>query len=139
MSWDVMVFHVTGDVQDIEDMTEHQMLSLGSQQKVIDTFQTLFPDIDFTDPTWGILRRNEYSIEFNMGPEEEVQSIMLHIRGGDTVIDVLRTIHNETGWKLIGDEEGIMDFDNHPEKGLQQWREYRDQVMNDIYDGDKKS
>ncbi|WP_411347600.1 hypothetical protein [Paenibacillus sp. WLX2291] len=139
MSWDVMILHITGEITDIEEITEDQVIPLGSKHTVIDRLRSLFPDGDFRDSAWGTLEREHYFIEFNIGSEEEIDSIMLHIRGDDDAIEVLRIINEETGWTLIDDGEGIIDFADHPEKGFQKWQQYRDQVMKDMHEDDTKS
>ncbi|MGW2727902.1 hypothetical protein [Streptomyces sp. NPDC001494] len=45
------------------------------------------PEVDLSDPTWGDLSGPTWSIDFNIGSENPVDSIMLHIRGsGDDVL-----------------------------------------------------
>lgn len=63
---------------------------LGRQSDVLVTVKQAVPEVDLSDPTWGELSGLTWSIELNIGSEDPVDSIMLHIRGsGD---DALRPV-----------------------------------------------
>jgi hypothetical protein len=90
----------------------------------------IFPDADFTDPTWGIVERDGYSIEFNISEEHDITSFMLHIRGDNRLLEAIELIHNNTGWRPMDEE--LIDFNGDPGKGLRQWQNAREQVLESI-------
>ncbi|MFC4304703.1 hypothetical protein [Cohnella boryungensis] len=128
MSWDVVLMNIPTEINEIKDITEDNMGSLGSNDEVVSILQGLFPDADFSDPSWGTLERSDYSIEFNISLKD-INCILLHIRGNDDAIEALRLIYKETGWKALDGGTGIIDFDNEPERGLHEWQQYRDHVL----------
>jgi len=91
----------------------------------------LIPDADFADPSWGRIEADDWSIEVNIGVDEECKSFALHVRGGDEAVGVvaaildhlnLRALDSQTGEFFIAGLEAPDSF--------QKWRAYRDQVVN---------
>lgn len=58
---------------------------IGNKTDIIKKIIEIIPDINFENKDWGILERDDFNIEFNMGDEDEEQiySFALHIRGND--------------------------------------------------------
>lgn len=128
MSWDVIL--VSGDVADIEQMDAQGAPVLGSKSKVIRQLKEVFPDLDLSDPTWGLVIRPKYSIEFNIGEEEPMVTLFLHIRGGEEVIGALGAICAAASWRAYDTTTGLfIDFENDPSRGLKIWQNYRNQVV----------
>ncbi|RKP55566.1 hypothetical protein D7Z26_10310 [Cohnella endophytica] len=138
MSWDVSFMKFPNAIKELEDLNEDVIESMGNYNEVASILVEIFPDLDFTDPTWGVLERTDYSIEFNMPEEDNVTSFMLHIRGNQGAIEALRSIHKRTGWKAVEGSEGILNLDLNPEKGLIEWQEYRNAMINQIKTKKKK-
>jgi len=130
MSWDVTFMKFSKEVNKIEDIDESMIEELGSRENVVNIISKVFPDADFTDKSWGILDREGYSIEFNLPEESNISSIMLHVRGDNRALVAIKKICDETKWKAM--DEDIINFENEPERGLEQWQMYRQQVINDI-------
>jgi hypothetical protein len=99
---------------------------LGSTAAVRSLLSRVLPSIDFSDPTWGILDADEYSIEFSIGAEEPCTSLMLHVRGPEEAIVPIKAVCNETGWKAYDCSDGeLIDFNADPARGLRAWIEFR--------------
>lgn len=127
MSWDVILFKVPPNVVSLEEAGV-TLTPLGTKLEVISKLKRIIPNVDFSDPTWGKLDGDNYFIEFSMGKEEIIDGLMLHIRGGNEVIEVLKTISKDTGWKPFDCSNGeLIDFDYYPE-GLQKWKDFREQM-----------
>jgi hypothetical protein len=77
MSWDLLLTKSSTGGADASKPT-----ALGPLPEVIARIQQSIPEVDFTDPCWGMLEHDDVSIEFNMGSEEICAGIMLHVRGG---------------------------------------------------------
>lgn len=138
MSWDVSFMKFSNDIKELEDLSEEIIESLGSRKEIASILIEIFPDLDFTDPAWGVLERTDYSIEFNIPEEENLTSFMLHISGNQKAIEVLMAIQNKTGWKAIEGSEGILNLNESPERGLIEWQEYRNSIINQVVKTKKK-
>ena len=58
---------------------------------------------------------------------------MLHIRGSERALDAIKKIVLYTGWKALDTSAGdFIDFNNNPDKGFSQWREYRNKVAAEV-------
>ena len=49
----------------VDELPEDFSSELGLQSQVLATITAILPDLDLTDPRWGILRNKDFSIEFN--------------------------------------------------------------------------
>jgi hypothetical protein len=58
-----------------------------------------FPYADFSDPTWVILDREEFAIEFIVGDEDPVASLGLSIHGADSAMAVAQLLCERMGWR----------------------------------------
>lgn len=126
MSWDAILFKERFNLED----DEHELAILGKSNEVIKSLKAIFPHIEDIDERCGILDESQFSIEFNVGEEEYVDCIMLHVRGEGNPIYVLRLIHDTLGWEVFDCQTSeFMDLDN-----LESWEEfkaYRDKLVGD--------
>jgi hypothetical protein len=130
MSWDVLLMHVPSNVDSIHELPENFSSELGPRQEIVDILTRVFPNLDFSDPTWGHLRGRGFSIEFSIGEDTVIETIMLHVRGNDDAINSIQLLCEETGWRAFDTTIGeFINFNESPAAGLQQWRAFRDQVM----------
>ncbi|MDH2394059.1 hypothetical protein QCN29_36035 [Streptomyces sp. HNM0663] len=88
MSWDVLLLRLPDDVTSMEEIpADYTPDPLGHLHDVLSTVAQAVPDVDLSDPTWGELLGPTWSMELNIGAEDPVDSIMLHMRGsGDDVL-----------------------------------------------------
>lgn len=114
-------------------------LPLGNREEIIKKLKNKFSNIDYSDKSWGILIEQDFSIEFNTGSDEIVNTIMLHIRGGGNVIKIVQTICEILdGHALDISYTRYIDFD-FSEKTEESWgdfQKYRNQVIK-LYEEDK--
>src|SRR5439155_700804 len=72
------------------------------------------------------------SIEFSIGDENPCASLMLHVRGTESVIEPLRALCERTDWRAFDTSDGeLLDFSRDPGKGLREWLAYRARVAPD--------
>ena len=87
MSWDVMLFNTRGkQPPPIEQFEESHYEPLGPAAGVRQRLTRLLPKIDWSDTSWGIYEGDGFSIEFNAGGGDPIDTIMLHVRGGGDAI-----------------------------------------------------
>jgi hypothetical protein len=83
MSWDIGIQHLPESATCVDEIPDDFRPSpRGPRSEVISEIRRVIPAVDFTDPSWGILDRPTFSIEFNMGSEDVCGGFMLHVRGG---------------------------------------------------------
>jgi hypothetical protein len=126
MSWDIFIqdFGPYDDIKDIPDDFNPQPFGIRDEilQKIIDHY----PDIDFSDPEWGIIRTDTYSIELSISKDQNVDSIVLHVRGDKPAADCVANIVKIIGQKAFDTGTGeFLDLDN-PDRGFAKFRAYRD-------------
>ena len=82
VSWDVLVFHAPAKCcRGRQDQGDFHPSALGSGAEVRQRLYERLPKLDLSDPTWACCRPH-MDIEVNIGSEDLVTSIMLHLRGG---------------------------------------------------------
>ena len=131
MSWDVLIHDLPEGVERVADIPDDFRPSkLGSRAELIAAIRDVLPAADFSDPAWGTLEEADYSIEFSVGDDEEVGSIMLHVRGGDAAAATIDKLLTHLGKRALDCGAGeFFEFDGRSAEGLRRWRAYRDRVL----------
>ena len=104
---------------------------LGPVAVVLRRLQDRFPDVDLSDASWGHLVRDDWSIELNVGQDDPVESIMLHVRGGgDGVLPVVASIADAVSGRALDFSEGVFltGSPNQP-NGWPDFQAYRDGIF----------
>ena len=129
MSWDLYIQDF-GPYERIEDIPDDfKPLPIGNLSDIINKIRSMVPFADFDDPAWGVIETDEFSIEINVGDQECVDSIALHVRGGGDAAWCVADILKSLGLRAY--DTGIDAFFdmNEPDKGFAQWRALRDKRM----------
>ena len=130
MSWDILLMNVSDNIKSSNDLPHDFKSNLGISADVLSILSRIVPEIDLHDPMWGTLEGDGFLIEFNIGDQEPITSITLHIRGSDNAVDIVKRICTNTGWRAIDFSTGnFIDFENNPENGLHVWRTYKNQIV----------
>jgi len=128
MSWDLFV-QDWGDVNSLDEIpNDFKPQSIGGRTEIIEKIKIAEPSVDFSDPTWGTLDNEFFSIEFNMGEDEEIYSFAMHVRGNELAISCIWNILSELKLKaadgsspnFFGIEQSKMD--------MKKWIEYRNEM-----------
>ena len=132
MSWDVYAQDFP-DVQSVLDIPDDfRPRNIGDRDKLIAKIQEVAPAADFSEPGWGIIEMDEFSIEVQIGEDEEVGAITFHIRGGGAAGSCVAEILRALNLKAIDSGTGdFFDFED-PEFGFDNWKALRDQYMREI-------
>lgn len=129
MSWDVSLFNAPPGITIEEIRHDHELVPLGSVAEVLGRLQAAFVDLDLSDPTWGDLERAGWSIEFTIGREDPVRSIMLHVRGGgDDVVQVVRETAHVLGCRAFDCSSGEF-IEDDGRDGWAAFQAFRDGVI----------
>jgi hypothetical protein len=131
MSWDIIVQDLPRDASSVKEIpADFKPSSIGKRSMIIEKIREVIPTADFSDPSWGRIEGGDWSIEVNIGAEEECRSFAFHVRGGDTAVGVvaailehlkLRALAPQTGGFFVAGPEAI--------ESLRRWRAYRDSVV----------
>ncbi len=135
MSWDIFVQYIPEDVKQISDMREKyskfKPRPIGMRSDIIKKIKKVIPEADFSNPSWGVIEGNGFSIEVNMGEQEECKGFAFHVRGGDVAAFVICEILKNLGLRAFdsSSETGLFEIGSGDVVALQRWRQYRDKVL----------
>jgi hypothetical protein len=131
VSWDVSIHKFSQVYRKLEEIPHDEVpLVLGSRALVHEQILICFPGTDWTDPCWGTWSSPDGSIEFNLGTDEPVTGLMLHVRAETTVIPAIVQLCRTNCWQGIDGSSGeFLEQSNQPAEGLLAWSAYRDQVV----------
>ncbi|MBK5258389.1 MAG: hypothetical protein JJE51_02275 [Thermoanaerobaculia bacterium] len=102
MSWDVFIQHLPMSARRVADIPdEYEGKVLGTRDEVIAKIRAKFPDADFSDPSWGTLVRDGYSIDICVNGDDIATAITLHVRGADGAVDAVNTLIAALGARAL--------------------------------------
>lgn len=132
MSWDVLVLNAPQDVGSTDDLDdETEFPPLGPAAELRARLQAELPELNLSDPTWGELGGDGWSIELNLGRDDPIHSFMLHVRGsGDDALPMINRIAAVTGGRALDFSTG--DFLRGGPSDVTGWHEFqqfRDRVV----------
>jgi hypothetical protein len=131
MSWDVFVQDLPRHATTVAEVpADYRPASLGKRSAIIEKIREVFPDADFSNPSWGRIDEDDCSIEVNLGAEEDCGGFVLHVRGGDAAIGVVAAILQHLHLRALDSQTGEF-FNARPEaiESFRQWRAYRDRCL----------
>ena len=140
MSWDVFAMDLPPEIKSIDEIPEGWSPSpFGKRTDIIAKICALYPAASFDDDlSWGNLRLPEVSIEFNLGKDEEVECLGMHVRGGDPAPHVVAHILRELGVRAAcsDSESGLFEYDPvSGSKAFESWRGYASFVSSSLIKG----
>lgn len=131
MSRDIFVQDIPRDARSVDDIpNDFAPKPIGTRIDIIAGITEAVPTVDFSDPTWGRIESDQYSIEVNIGESDPVHSFALHVAGGTAAAEVVADILDNLGLRAFDMEAptGIFDRDT-ARASMAQWRNYRDQAL----------
>lgn len=133
VSWDISIMDLPSDAASVADIPDDfQPQPLGDRAELIAAIREVAPSADFTDPAWGELVTPDFVIEFNMGSEEVVDSMMLHVRGGGRAVDFIDALLTRLGHRAIDCSEGEFFTSAASAESFRSWQDYRDSAIEDL-------
>ena len=131
MSWDILIAGFPTDITDPEEMPDDfQMEPLGDRSEIIRRISDIIPEADFSDPSWGILHAEDFSIEFNMRESDSLcESIMLHVRGEGDAVPVISRLLQGLQLRALDCQTGEFFDPVAAEEGFAEWQAFRDRAI----------
>jgi hypothetical protein len=131
MSWDIFVQELPRDAKTTTDIPgDFRPGTIGKRSTIIEGIKEVVPSADFSDPCWGVIDGDDWSIEVNIGANEDCGGFALHVRGSDAAIGAVEAILQHLGLRALDSQNGDF-FTAGPEAidSFRKWRAYRDQVV----------
>ena len=130
MSWDISIMDLPTDADSVSDIPDDfQPEPLGARSELIAAIREVAPSSDFNDPSWGKLVTPDFVIEFNMVGGEIVDSLMLHVRGGDSAVAFIAALLDRLSRRAIDCSAGDFFDPSASAQSLRAWRDFRDRVI----------
>lgn len=130
VSWDIAIMDLPADAKSLGDIPQDFVpRTLGPRAALISKILEIAPSADFSDPTWGELTTPDFVVEFSMGREDPVASVMLHVRGGDVVVGFISALLQNLGLRAIDCSEGAFFEPSTSAQSLAAWRDFRDRAI----------
>lgn len=131
MSWDVFVQSIPEGVQDVRDIPDDFVPDpLGPRDVIVAGIRDVFPAVDFSDPEWGHVEGDGYSIEISLNAEDPVKSFALHVRGDTAATDAVAALLDRLGLRAFDPQSPTGIFaSERSDQGFEQWRAYRDEIV----------
>ena len=93
MSWDIYVQNFPPDAATIDDVPKDFVFAtIGTRAEIIRTIKDVAPFADFSDPSWGKIDGDKFSIEVSLGNDEELDSFAFHVHGDNEAAAVVSEI-----------------------------------------------
>ena len=131
MSWDIFVQDLPREAATTADIPDDfRPVALGPRNRIIGKILEIVPTADFSDPAWGNIRGEDWSIEEKLGDEDECDGFAFHVRGGDGAVGAVAAILEHLGLRALDSQTGEF-FVAGPTAlaSFRKWRGYRDRVV----------
>jgi hypothetical protein len=131
MSFDVFVQDLPSHALSVADIPDDfKPQPIGQRSDVMAGIIRAAPEADFSDPNWGVIVGDNYSIEINIGPEDPLKGFAFHIRGDQQALFIVGSILAELGLRAIapGTDSGFFDL-GELQVAYSQWQQYRKQIV----------
>ncbi|MGW2402463.1 hypothetical protein ACWCYY_38555 [Kitasatospora sp. NPDC001664] len=131
MSWDLLLLPAPADVTAVDELPDgFRSDPLGSREHVAAALRERIPGIDLTDPAWGHLAGPAWSVEVNIGSDDPVESIMLHVRGtGYDALTAVFRIADAVGCRVLDISEGTFLASHDAATSSHAFQDHRDGVI----------
>lgn len=131
MSYDLFVQDLPPDAKRVEDIpTDCKPAVIGRRTDLIRRIKEVVPIVDFSDPAWGYVQGEGWSLEINMGATEDCSGFAFHARGDGTALGVVEAILSALSLRALDPQSGgLFAAPTGANESFLRWRAYRDQVV----------
>ena len=134
MSWDVSLYRFDQVYSSVHDVPGRaRPLIIGTQEQVKNAIGEVFPGTVWDEPRdwglWGQWVSDGSSIEFDIGLDENVDGVALHVRASDAVVAGILELAAALSCQAVDLSNSEFIHPDDPARGLTAWREYRDRVV----------
>jgi hypothetical protein len=103
VTWDVFIFAAPATARTLDEIPlDFDPPPHGPAADVRQRLTAAFPSLDLSDPARGHLTDGRWSIDLNIGRDDPVHAITLHVRGeGDDLLPVIADIAASVGGRAM--------------------------------------
>ena len=131
MSWDLSFYAAEFPPPPVAEMpSDWEGSKFGTLAEVRKQISTCLPNVDWSDPSWGLYDGVGFSYEFNIGENDHGFGFAVHVRGGGDAVSELMRLAEENGWYVLDTSQG--EWWHHCVDHSEGWKEfqaYRDRVL----------
>ena len=128
MSWDVFIQQLPDGVRRVGDIPADFVPGpLGSRSEIVAGIRDVFPNVDFSDPEWGRVEEDQFSIDINIKADDPVKSFALHVRGAAGAGHAVGVLLDRLGFRAL-DPQSPTGFFEAPASGQRIARPNWDQL-----------
>lgn len=108
MSWDIFAVNVPLVFESMDEIpSDFKPKPLGNRSAVIARIERIVPTANFSDPSWGVIEKDGWSIELDMGEDEICKDFAFHVHGdGDEAVEVVARILDGLGIRGFDPQAG---------------------------------
>ena len=131
MSWDVWVCKFSSPYADADQIPDDERpVALGTRAEVHAAISSVFTTTTWADPAWGAFESDIGSVEFNIGTDDQVEHLMLHVRAQDEIVSGIVALCAQHGWQALDmTSGGFLEQMADPHPGIRDWRTYLAAVL----------
>ncbi len=130
MSWDLTAIKTKRHVQSVSDLMEEDCVPLVHQQMIAElekAAKACDAQLDTRDPSWLVMEKKEWLIEFSLGkqPRGQLITMGLRVRGAREPTEVFAYLIQQLGMRLVEWSTGeFLDLSKQSSFGrCQEWSE----------------
>ena len=136
MSWDLTAIKTKRHVQSVGDLTEEDCVPLEHQQMITElekVAKACDAQLDTRDPSWLVMEKKEWLIEFSLGkqPREQLITMGLRVRGSREPTEVFAYLIQQLGMRLVEWSTGEF-LDLSKQSSFGRWQEWSERVLRDL-------
>lgn len=132
MSWDLTAIKTKRHVQSVSDLTEEDCVPLEHQQMIAElekAAKTCDAHLDTSDPSWLVMQKREWLIEFSLSKHREHLITMgLFVRGSKEPTEVFAYLIHQLGMRLVEWSTGEF-LDLSKQSSFGRWQEWSERVL----------
>ena len=131
MSYDIFVQDLPPGITSVADIPDDfRPAPIGPRQAIVDGILGVFAAADFSDPHWGRIETETWSIEVNISPNDPCTGFALHVRGDTAAIGAVATLLERLGLRALdASEGGLFSADTASIERFREWRSWRDEIV----------
>lgn len=130
MSWDVVIFNLSKQVQTVEEINDEILVDIGTWSQFKKMLKDYFPAMVF-EKDWCKISTEDFSLQTSIGnANERVSSTIFHLHG-ENAIYAIADLCKRNNWQAFDTYLGDMLNVENPEKnGYQNFNNYLNQIIN---------
>ncbi|MCA9255156.1 MAG: hypothetical protein KDA33_05935 [Phycisphaerales bacterium] len=128
-TWDIYVQDIPPGTLSADQIPEgFKAVPVGQRDEIIAAIREIAPEVDFTEPTWGVIRGDDYVIEINIGDEPATTDFAFHVRGDERAVDIIERILKRLDLRAFDPQSvsGIFRPGAEARESLRSWRTFHD-------------